>query len=44
MKIVNRMILLLVFVGICSSIVFATEILPLSEDESLDYYNEYKFG
>lgn len=44
MKIVSKMILWLVFVGVLSNTVFATKILPLAEDESLDYYNEYKFG
>lgn len=43
-KLRSKMFLCLILIGIFSNTVFAAKILPLSEDESLDYYNEYKFG
>lgn len=44
-KKLRKIILLwLILIGFFSNIVFAAKILPLAEDESLDYYNEYKFN
>lgn len=43
-KLRSKMLLWLILIGIFSNTVFAAKILPLAEDESLDYYNEYKFG